>query len=126
MKATIKFKYGKTIYEFEIDEKDEMETLHKSIVLGNPPDKCDNCQNTEGLYFTTNKDKEGNTYINAKCPKCDARAKLGQYKAGGYFWHRFELYKPEQAVTASTPPRVEPPAEPKNTQEEIKLEDIPF
>lgn len=102
MKATIKFKYGFTVYEFEIDEKDEMETLHKSIVLGNPPDKCDNCQNEEGFYFTSNKDTEGNTYVNTKCPKCGARAKLGQYKAGGYFWRRFELYKPEQKETKET------------------------
>ena len=94
MKATIKFRYGSTVYEFEIDEKDEMETLHKAIVLGNPPSICDVCGKTEGFYFTSNKDKEGNTYVNAKC-YCGARAKLGQYKAGGYFWHRFEVYQPK-------------------------------
>ena len=76
----------------EIDERDEMETLHKAIVLSEPPHTCNLCKTTEGFYFTTNKDKEGNIYVNVKCPKCEARSKLGRYKAGGYFWHEFEKY----------------------------------
>lgn len=88
MIAKIKFKFGVVIYELQIDEKDEMETLHKSIVLANPPRKCDVCGG-EDVYFTSNKDKEGNTYVNCKC-SCGARAKLGQYKAGGYFWHDYK------------------------------------
>jgi hypothetical protein len=78
----------------EIDERDEMETLHKAIVLSRPRTKCV-CGNTEGLYFVSNKDKEGNIYINYKCPKCGARSKLGRYKVGGYFWNEFEVYKPK-------------------------------
>lgn len=79
----------------EIDERNEMETLHKAIVLSNPLRQCEACENTEGFYFTTNKDKEGNIYVNLKCPKCEARSKLGQYKAGGYFWHAFEKFVPK-------------------------------
>jgi len=78
----------------EIDERDEMETLSKAIVLSNPKRKC-LCGNTEGLYMTSNKDKEGNVYVNVKCPKCGARSKLGLYKSGGFFWHDFEKYVPK-------------------------------
>lgn len=77
----------------EIDERSEMDTLHKAVILSNPRRKCV-CGNVEGFYLSTNKDKEGNTYINNKCPKCGARSKLGQYKTGGYFWHDFEIWKP--------------------------------
>lgn len=76
----------------EIEEQRELETLHKAIVLANPRRVCV-CKNMGGFYFTTNKDKEGNIYVNYKCPKCGARSKLGQYKTGGYFWHDFEVYK---------------------------------
>jgi hypothetical protein len=79
----------------EIDERDEMETLSKAIALSNPKRKCI-CGNTEGLYFTSNKDKEGNVYVNLKCPKCGARSKLGRYKTSGFFWHDFEKYVPKE------------------------------
>jgi hypothetical protein len=96
MIAKANIKLGKVAYQFEIDEKDEMDTLHKIIVLTNPRRVCNECKNDDRnlMYFTTNKDKEGNTYINVKCAKCQARSKLGLYKAGGYFWHDFEIYKP--------------------------------
>lgn len=80
----------------EIDERDEMETLSKAITLASPKQRCV-CGNTEGLYFTSNKDKEGNVYVNFKCPKCGARSKLGRYKTGGFFWHDFEKYVPERS-----------------------------
>jgi DNA-directed RNA polymerase subunit RPC12/RpoP len=83
----------------EIEEQKEMETLHKAIALTAHPRKCSHCGNEEGLYFVTNKDKEANVYVNLKCPKCGGRAKLGQYKAGGFFWHEdFEIYRPSKSV----------------------------
>ena len=94
MKAKANLKLGDTTYQFTVDEKDEMDTLHKIIVLSNPPTYCEVCQNDERDTFklTTNKDTEGNTYINVKC-KCGAKCKLGQYRVGGYFWrHPFEKY----------------------------------
>lgn len=97
-KATLKL--GGVSYQFDIEEKDELETLHKIIVLSNPRHKCI-CGNNdpEQFHFTTNKssnDKGTFTYVNVKCNKCEARSKLGEYKAGGYFWHEFEKYsKPD-------------------------------
>lgn len=92
MKAKVNL--GKNI-QLEIEENDEMEMLHKAIVLANPRRECNTCQATEGFYYTTNKDKEGNIYVNYKC-LCGARSKLGRYKTGGYFWHDFEIYDPNK------------------------------
>ena len=94
MKIKCNVKMGGNAYQFNIDERDEMESLHKAIVLTNPKKKCGVCGDIgyENKYFTTNKDKEGNVYVNVKC-KCGARSKLGQYKAGGYFWHEYEVWE---------------------------------
>lgn len=92
---------GGIAYEFELDEKDEMDTLNKAITLANPPTYCTLCKNQDKGAFTltTNKDKEGNIYVNVKCEKCGGKAKLGLYKAGGFFWHRdFEKYEPKQST----------------------------
>lgn len=88
-------KVGGVTYQFEVDEKDEMDALHKAIALANPKAVCTNCQNAdlETKTLTTNKDKEGNTYVNLKC-KCGARSKLGRYKVGGFFWNDYEMYIP--------------------------------
>ena len=88
------FKVGGASYQVDIDEKDPMEALHWAIVLSNPMRKCI-CGNTEDFFFTSNKDTEGNIYVNVKCPKCDARSKLGRYKSGGIFWKSFEKYIPQ-------------------------------
>lgn len=90
-------KLGGNTYQFEVEEKDEMDALQKAIILSNPHRTCGVCQNDDQgeMYFTSNKDKEGNTYVNVKC-KCGARSKLGQYKTGGYFWHNFEIYDPNK------------------------------
>ena len=81
-------------YQFDVEEKDDMDALHKIIVISNPPLFCGICEQfgPATKKFDTNKDKEGNIYINIRC-KCGAKAKLGQYKSGGYFWHGYEVYK---------------------------------
>lgn len=106
MKATIKLGGKITL---EIDERDEMETLHKAIILSSPKTHCDVCGKTIEPYFSSNKDKEGNVYVNAKCPQCGARSKLGRYKVGGYFWHDYEKYVSGTATKPSQ--QEEPPIE---------------
>lgn len=95
VKASIKI--GSSTYWFEVEEKNEMETLNKVITLTNPPTYCNYCNKTDTLdnfHLTTNKDKENNIYVNIKHNVCGGKAKLGQFKAGGFFWHRqFEVYK---------------------------------
>lgn len=95
MKVTAKSKIGAVEYIFEIEEQDEMLTLHKAAVLSNPPNMCNECGNSnndKGFKLLSNKDADGNTYINVNCVKCNANAKLGLYKSKGYFWHEFKKY----------------------------------
>jgi len=81
----------------EIEEKNDLESLQKAIALTNMPSECSLCQSKD-LKLTSNKDKEGNNYINLKCNNCGGSVKLGTLKAGGYFWHRdFQIYKPSSA-----------------------------
>ena len=92
MKVSVKTKIGDVEYMFQVEENDEMETLHKAAVLGNPPLRCNECAGDTSFYLDSNKDKEANIYVNVVCA-CGAKAKLGRYKAGGYFWHKFEVYE---------------------------------
>jgi hypothetical protein len=98
------FLVGGVTYSLEHDGKDLKETLAEAIVLANPHSKCI-CGNTglaTGFKFTSNKDKDGNTYVNLKCLKCGAKSKLGSYKTGGYFWHEFEVYKQNPTSSDNT------------------------
>jgi hypothetical protein len=87
---------GGTSYQFEFDEKEDKEALNKAIVLANPPTYCTVCKKEDlkpNFHLTSNRDKENNIYINIKHNPCGAKARLGEHKAGGYFWHRdFEKY----------------------------------
>ena len=95
MKAKVQVSLGKTVVYFEFDEKNDMEALHRVGVFGYPPTYCNCCQSSGAEFFaiSSNKDKEGNIYVSILCKKCGAKAKLGQYKSGGFFWHKFEVYK---------------------------------
>ena len=86
----IKINIGKS--QLELDEQNEMMGIHKAIILGNPPKYCQLCKNKEIFKLDSNKDQEGHIYVNVVC-KCGAKAKLGRYKTGGYFWHKFEVYQ---------------------------------
>jgi len=78
--------------KIEIEAEDEMEVLHKGIVLSNPRKVCNECQGKATMLISS-KDTEGNTYVNNLCLNCGARSKLGQYKTKGYFWRDFEKWE---------------------------------
>jgi len=116
---------GKTSYEFHVDERNDIEALHKSAVLGNPPQYCPLCKNGEHFRLDSNKDKEGNCYVNVICKKCGAKAKLGQYKTGGFFWHKFEEWK--KADVTNNGKRTGTPAEfADNEVESVESDGVPF
>jgi len=94
MKAIVQTKLGNAIYTFEVEEKSDLEALHKIAVLGNPPIFCDECgaDKPEQFKLQSNKDSEGNTYVNVECLVCTAKSKLGLYKSGGFFFHRYTKY----------------------------------
>jgi len=104
MKITTQTKVGQVMYNFTIDENEEMKALHKAIVLSNPRRKCNECNSFDQAKFKldSNKDKQGNIYVNVVCLSCGSKSKLGQYKAGGYFWHKFEKYNPQGTTQTQT------------------------
>jgi hypothetical protein len=106
MEIRVNTQIGKTGYQFVIDEKDEMDCLHKAAVMGNPPLTCSECK-SDVVRLDSNKDKEGNTYVNIVCLKCYAKAKLGQYKTGGYFWHKFEKWIPKEQASTTTAAKIQ-------------------
>lgn len=116
------FKLGDNTYQVEVEEKSELDTLHKIIVLSSPRKYCAVCKKevpSEELYFTTNKDKEGNVYVNVKHKACGSRSKLGQYKTGGYFWHEYEKYEPKNKKEVSEPVITK-------GEEDVNPDSIPF
>ena len=92
MEIKVNMNLGNVGYQFNIEEKSEIDALHKAIILGNVPRYCQECKNKEYFKLDTNKDKDGHTYINCMCTNCGAKAKLGQYTTGGFFWHKFVKY----------------------------------
>lgn len=109
MIAKVNITLGGTGFQFEFDAQEEMLALHKAIAFSNYPTYCNICQediDKAELSLTTNRDKEGNTYINLKHEKCEGKVKLGQYKQGGYFWHRnFEKYVAKSTQTDNETPQ---------------------
>ncbi len=92
------FKIGPVAYKIVVDEKNEMDSMHKAIVLANPRTYCNVCKNNQFFNFDTNKATSENgtfTYIKVRClaKDCGAESTLGQYKTGGYFWKKFEKYE---------------------------------
>lgn len=113
MTGNVKFKIGETVYELHLDDRDEMETIHKMAVLGNPPTYCKEMPDGR-MSLDSNKDKEGNVYVNVVCKGKDQsgqfaiyKAKLGRYKTGGYFWHGFEKWDMKFKGESSTKEMVE-------------------
>lgn len=97
MKIIVSTVLSGTTYTFHIDDGKDLEALHRAAVFGNPPQYCNECKNNQHFKLDSNKDKEANIYVNVICRKCGAKAKLGQYKAGGYFWRSFEKYQKNDA-----------------------------
>lgn len=84
---------GDSQYKFKFDEKDPKETLLLASIFGETPKYCHECSNNQYFGLGANKDKEGNIYVYITCKKCFAKANLGSYKTGGYFWKKFEKYE---------------------------------
>jgi hypothetical protein len=104
MKGQVRFKLGHTEYTFQIEEREVKETLLMMVVLGNPPQYCNECKNDK--YFSLRGNRGGDkgyVYIKVHCNSCHAEATLGEYNAGGFFWKKFEKY--QKAETPDVPSR---------------------
>lgn len=125
MTGKVSFNLNNTTYQFELDEGDGLKLLNQMIVLGNPPRSCPYIKG--GAYkLVTNKDSDGNIYINMMCYGSDKdgkktayRSKLGTYKdKSGFFWNSWE--EDEFAKKRLSGETSAPAQEPEET------DDIPF
>lgn len=128
MVAKVDFKHGGVSYQFEFEEKNTMDTLHQAIVLSNPRRKCDACGNKDQdkFRFDTNKDTDGNIYVNNICRACGAKSKLGQYKAGGYFWKNFEKWEKSSSEEDTSKEKAAPAKGNEDAGQEGSSDDLPF
>lgn len=87
------------VYEFDIDEEQDLEALAKAGFLASMPTKCTECGEND-VHLASNKsssEKGTFTFVYMQC-KCGAKAQLGQYKTGGMFWKKFEVYNPDGKI----------------------------
>jgi hypothetical protein len=84
-----------TSLEVVIDEEDEKEALVKALIF-TQPDICGICHGQNVLWDAHKvkiKDGQAYTSIKKKCLSCGAVSTLGEFKAGGYFWKKWAVYK---------------------------------
>jgi len=94
MKITITKLVGRDTYAFQLDNEKDLDALAQAGFLASMPDKC-TCGGE--VVLSSNKatsDKGTFTFVYMLCRKCGAKAQLGQYKAGGFYWKKFERYIP--------------------------------
>ncbi len=129
MTGSVSITVGKAQYTFHVEGRDDLATLNQMIVMGNPPTYCKELP--KGFYnLETNKDKEGNVYVNMACAGKDEsgvfriyKAKLGSYKdKSGFFWHNFKLDEYQKSGAVPTSGAVSTPVTPTVENDE----DIPF
>ncbi len=87
-------------YDFEVDEEQELEALSKAGFLASMPTKCTECGDND-VHLASNKsssEKGTFTFVYMQCNKCGAKAQLGQYKTGGMFWKKWEVYDPNKQI----------------------------
>lgn len=95
MKILIKRKVNNAVMEVEIEEKQDKDALRKAMFF-TAPDYCFECK-SEKIVWSANeakskKDGAMYTYIKRRCTSCGAQSTAGDYKDGGMFWKRFEIY----------------------------------
>jgi hypothetical protein len=79
------------------NEEDEKEALAKALIF-TQPDICGICQEHNIVWDAHKvkiKDRNMYTSIKRKCLSCGAVSTLGEFRAGGYFWKKWALYKKE-------------------------------
>lgn len=90
MKILITKKLGNDELTFEVEAPKGKDALFMAGVLGGMPTQCELCQ-SENVRLISNLAK-GYSFVNVECLGCGAKAQLGEYKAGGYYWKPFEVY----------------------------------
>lgn len=110
MTGSVTVTVGGATYTFNMDERDAINTINQMIVLGNPPMGTYELKDLRDINYKleTQKDKDGNVYVNmvAKGRTTGGqyktyKAKLGTYKdKSGFFWNNYKEYVREAASAA--------------------------
>lgn len=99
VKANITKKIGDVTFSFQLEDETEFKAMLRAAVIGDMPSKCRKCKGTD-VHLNGNKAK-GFEFVKVICRGCNARAQLGQYRDGGYFWKSWEDYEPPQKEISS-------------------------
>jgi len=97
MKINISKKIGNDTYVFQVDKEKDFDALADAGVLASMPTQCGSCGSRE-VNLSSNRSKEF-VFVYMQCNKCGAKSQLGQYKSGGFFWKKWEIYQPKTEQT---------------------------
>jgi hypothetical protein len=94
MRINILKKVGNDTYSFDVDKEKELEAMADAGFLASMPTVCGNCKSAF-VNLDSNKsstEKGTFTFVYMRCRKCGAKAQVGQYKAGGFYWKKWEVF----------------------------------
>lgn len=104
MQIQVQKKMGDAMFTFTFDGSDIKEALFKAAFLMDKDEVWGaGMESFKGrpVWFNVRKTKEGDLiYVERKCRDESGRiatSTMGTYKNGGYFWHQWEIYDPNNA-----------------------------
>lgn len=92
IKINISKKIGNATLQIQVEEPKDIDALFSAAFYASAPDKCTLC-NSENVQLEGNQ-ADAFKFIKVRCLSCNAAAQVGQYKNGGNFWKKFEIYNP--------------------------------
>jgi len=94
MKILIAKRLGNSTMSVEIEERQDKEAMLKAAFFLTP-DVCGLCDGINVIWEGRRAKTDNGmfTYISRRCLKCAAQSTAGEYKDGGYFWKKWEIYR---------------------------------
>lgn len=94
MKILINKKLANSTMQVEIEECQDKEAMLKATFFLTP-DICGLCKATNVTWEGRRAKADNGTflYISRKYMSCAAQSTMGEYKDGGYFWKKWEVYR---------------------------------
>lgn len=94
MKILINKALANSRMQVEIEERQDKDALLKATFFLTP-DACGLCGGLNVVWEGRRAKAENGTftYISRRCADCTAQSNMGEYKDGGYFWKKWEIYR---------------------------------
>lgn len=107
MKINVTKKFPNADMTIQIEDSDDKKSLAKALIF-TQPDQCFLCKNTDIRWDsnTAQTDEGSFIYVKRICRKCGAQSNLSSYKAGGYFWNKWEVYTPKSGTPTETEKKI--------------------